>query len=70
MAIMMGKLYTALRAADVPEDKAVDAAEEVAGFETRLSSLDSRMRLMQWMLTFNLAMTAAILLKLFVPPIL
>ena len=29
MALMMGKLYTALRAANVPENQAMDAAEEI-----------------------------------------
>lgn len=48
MAIMMGRLYAALRAADVPEDTATAAAEEVAGFETRLSSIDGRLTVLTW----------------------
>ena len=32
MPLMMGRLYSALRAADVPDDKAREAAEEVAAF--------------------------------------
>jgi hypothetical protein len=32
---MMGSLYDALKAADVPDEKAVKAAEEVASHENR-----------------------------------
>jgi len=43
MAIMMGKLYTALLAAKVPEEQARGAAEEIAVFETlRLDISDLR----------------------------
>jgi hypothetical protein len=43
MAIMMGKLYVALRTANVPEDQARGAAEEIAVFETlRLDISDLR----------------------------
>ena len=65
MAIIMGKLYAALRAADVPEEKATEAAEEVANFENRLSDLTADVRLMKGMLSFDLALTAAIAVKLF-----
>ena len=33
MSLMLGKLYAALKSAGVPDDEAVAAAEEVAGFE-------------------------------------
>jgi hypothetical protein len=65
MAMMMGKLYAALREANVPEDKAREAAEEVASFETRISDLTADMRLLKWMVGFNLALTIAIVGKLF-----
>ena len=67
MAVMMGKLYAALREANVPEDKATAAAEEVAGFDNRLAELKGDMvglkgevSLVKWMIGFNLAMTAAL----------
>lgn len=41
MAIMMGKLYQALRAANVPDKEAIEAAEEVAGFESSIGNLRS-----------------------------
>lgn len=39
MALMLGRLYDALRAAHVPDDKAREAAEEVANYEGELTRL-------------------------------
>jgi hypothetical protein len=39
MALMLGQLYDALRAGNVPEDKARAAAEEVANYEGELTKL-------------------------------
>ena len=57
MAIMMGHLYAALRDANVPDDRAQKAAEEVASYENRivgveakLDRLDARVTLLTWML--------------------
>jgi hypothetical protein len=66
MAVMMGDLYDALRSAGAEDDKARKAAAEVAGFENRLASLDSRVSVLTWMVGFNLALTVAIVGKLFV----
>jgi hypothetical protein len=60
MAMMMGKLYAALRAADVPDSDAISAAEEVASYETRLAGVEARLTLVQWMLGFNLALTTTL----------
>lgn len=79
MAVMMGKLYAALRDADVPEDKATAAAEEAASFENsaaalradsaslknEFTSLRGRVDLLTWMIGFNIAMTVAIVGKVF-----
>jgi hypothetical protein len=59
------KLYDALRAANVPDEKA-RAAAVAANFESRLNKLDADMTLIKWMLGFNLAFTIAILWKVFV----
>ena len=40
MAMMLSKTYDALRAAGAPDDKAREAAEEIAGFERRLIRLE------------------------------
>ena len=63
MAIMMGKLYAALRAANVPDREATEAPEEVAALETRISNISADVRLLQWMGGFNIALSVAILLR-------
>jgi hypothetical protein len=66
MAMMLAKLYAALRLAGVPDDNAIAVSEEVAGFETRLASVESGLNLLKWMVGFNLIMTAALVTKAFV----
>ena len=39
MALMLGQLYDALRAGNMPDDKARAAAEEVANYEGELTKL-------------------------------
>lgn len=65
MAIMLGRLYGALRAANVPDEQATAAAEEVAGFENRLANVEARLTLLTWMIGFNLVLTGAIVARLF-----
>ena len=60
MALMLSKTYDALRAAGAPDDKAREAAEEIAGFEDRLTGIESDLKLLKWMLGFNLALSMAI----------
>ncbi len=57
---MLSKTYDALRAAGAPDDKAREAAEEIAGFEDRLTGSESDLKLLKWMLGFNLALSMAI----------
>jgi hypothetical protein len=65
MAVMMGNLYSALKQAGADDENAKKAAEEVAGFENRISSLAADVALLKWMVGFNLALTLAIVGKLF-----
>lgn len=72
MATMISEVYDALLAAGAPEDKARKAAEAIAGYENRFSRIDNdltalrgEMALVKWMLGSNLAMTVAILWKVF-----
>lgn len=58
------KTYDALRDAGASDEKARAAAEEIAGFENRLASLDAGMRLLKWMVGINLTATVSILLRL------
>ena len=65
MALMMASLYEALRDAGSSDDQARKAAEEVAGYENRFSKMETDLALLKWMIGFNLALTTAVLFKLF-----
>ena len=52
---MLGQLYSAHRSANVPDDQARAAAEEVAGFDIRIGRIDGRLLLLQWMVGTLLA---------------
>jgi phage shock protein A len=47
MAIMLAKTYHALKAAGAPEDDAIAAAEELADYENRLTSVDNRLAIIE-----------------------
>ena len=71
MSIMISSLYDALKDAGAKDKLARIAAEEAAEYETKFSKIDNRlssveikMTMLQWMLGINLALTAGILLKL------
>jgi phage shock protein A len=65
MTVMMAKLYAALRAGDVPEEIARAAAEEAAGYENRAGKIETDLTVLKWMVGANMAMTSAILFKMF-----
>ena len=85
MAVMMGNLYSALKQAGADEENAKKAAEEVAGFESRIFDLKTELKTemaalkteiaairgelapLRWMVGFNLALAAAIAVRLFLP---
>lgn len=54
MALMMGKLYSALREAGVLDPSAREAAEEVASFEK--ANLEARLLVLTWMVATVIAM--------------
>ena len=60
MAMMLSRMYEAFKAAGAPEDKARDAAEEIAGFESRLTRLDV-------MVALVLAGVVSLVVKMFFP---
>jgi hypothetical protein len=47
MAIMLAKTYHALKAAGAPEDDAIAAAEELAEYENRLTSIDNKLSIIE-----------------------
>lgn len=65
MALQLGALRDALLDAGAKVEKADKAAEEVATYETRLASMDTRLTLLAWMTGFNLAITLAVLWRVF-----
>ncbi|MDE0145187.1 MAG: hypothetical protein OXI53_04990 [Nitrospira sp.] len=67
MAVMLAKTYEALKDAGASDDKAREAAEEIAGFENRQAAIEADMKLLKWMLGVNLAFSLAILVILLRP---
>ena len=65
MALMLGKLYDALRAACVPEDKAREAAEEVATFEKDRAEIKSDVRVLKGITGPTLAGVLALVIRTF-----
>jgi hypothetical protein len=68
---MIAEVYDALLAAGSPEDKARKAAEAIAGYESRFTAMDQRfakiegdLKLLTWMIGFNLAATVGIIFLL------
>jgi hypothetical protein len=82
MTTMIAEIYDALLAAGSPEDKARKAAEAVAGYENRFTTIDQRLarmegdfnqrfakiegeiKLLTWMIGFNLAATIGVFFML------
>jgi hypothetical protein len=67
MALMLGQLYDALRAGNVPDDKARAAAEEVANYEGEIGKLrlelgevKADVRLLKWMTGFLIAVVLGV----------
>ena len=76
MAVMMGSLNSALKQAGADEATAKQAAEEVASYENRIGDLKTELKTelagvrgelspVNWMVGFNLAMTVALVARLF-----
>lgn len=65
MSTMIFEVYDALKEAGATEDKAKKAAEALAAYENRFNKVENDLNLLKWMVGFNLALSVAILLKLF-----
>jgi hypothetical protein len=61
MSIMLEKLYDALRAGNVPDDKARDAAVEGAQYENRAVKIEGDLTLLKWMVGSNVGITLVVL---------
>jgi hypothetical protein len=61
MAIMLGALYKALiEAHGISEEAARHAAEEVAGYESRLASIDTKLAIIQALLGVIVLLTGGL----------
>jgi hypothetical protein len=63
--MIIEEIYDALLEAGASEEKARAAAPAMTNYETRISKIESRLTLLEWMIGFNLAMTIAILFRVF-----
>jgi glycine cleavage system aminomethyltransferase T len=72
---MIREVYEALLEAGASEEKAAQAAEAIQSvreeerlrrIEQDITELKGDMKLLRWMISFNLALTAAVLIKLLV----
>jgi len=65
MAVMLSKTYDALIAAGAPGDKARAAAEELAGYESRFTKIETDLAVLKWMVGVNLAPSLSLVIKAF-----
>jgi hypothetical protein len=65
MALMLSKTYDAFIAAGAPEEKARDAAEELAAYETRFAKVEQDLAIIKWMLGIVIAGVASLIIKAF-----
>lgn len=63
MSTMITEVYEAFLESGASESKAKAAAQALASYENRFSSLEAGQMLLKWMVGFNLAFTMAILWK-------
>jgi hypothetical protein len=67
MALQLGALRDALISAGAEPDKAREAAEEMAGYESRFSKIESDLRVLKFMVGVVIAGVLAILAKVYFP---
>ena len=65
MATMISEVYDALKEAGASEEKARKAAEAIANYENRFARIETDLSVLKGMIGFNLAMTTAVLWKVF-----
>jgi hypothetical protein len=65
MAVMLSKTYEAFIAAGAPEDKAREAAEELAEYEGRFAKIETDLTVLKWMMGVQIAGVASLVIKAF-----
>ena len=59
------KMYEALKQAGTPNDAAREAAEELAVYESRIVSVERKLSILQWQVTYLMVMTGVALRLIF-----
>lgn len=67
MSVFQSDVYQAFRSLDIPEDKALKAAEALSKRDNEVSDLKRDIAVIKWMMGFVLAMQVALFLKAFMP---
>jgi hypothetical protein len=62
---MLSKTYEALIAAGAPEGKAREAAEELAGYESRFAKVETDLAVIKWMVGAVIAGLLSLIIKAF-----
>jgi uncharacterized protein Yka (UPF0111/DUF47 family) len=65
MSVLIEELYDALKEAGASDEKARAASRAVAKYESEIGSIQATQRLHSWMLGTLLALTIAILFRVF-----
>ncbi len=61
MPLMLGALYQALLDAHASEESARRAAEEVAAYDSRLATIDTKLAVLSALVGVNIALTSGVL---------
>ncbi len=64
MDTMSTKMYTALKSAGAPEENAKEGASVLGELYEAIIKLKSGQRLIQWMVSFNIILSMAIIAKM------
>ncbi|MBN7763726.1 integrase [Nitratireductor aquibiodomus] len=67
MSAFQSDVYQAFRSVEVPEDKALKAAEALSVRDKDVNDLKHDVSVVKWMVGFVLAMQLAVFLKAFIP---
>ena len=59
--LMNAEVYDALKEAGASDEKARAAAQSIAHYDSRLSSMDTRLSGLTWMVGFNLVLSGGVL---------
>lgn len=65
MSVMQSEVFEAFRAINIPEDKAIKAAQALSKRDDEVGSVKAELLVIKWMMGFVLAFQVAIFAKLF-----